>query len=323
MIVCREYEVFPSMADLAPLLRKDKGFAGAVRWKLNHWLTRRPWLLHLLSARMTVFDVFGAPGDTLLTAIVCRHLHERFPRIRINCLTANPELLQLDPNIDTLNEPESYICLWHSYLDLIERKDRDKNVLRPTFDHLAIRNYEYRGQIFLSDDERANAKRRLGEPERPVLAFNTKSKEPVKNWPFDCWIALLNQLRGHFTLLHLGDDKEPEITGVQRLAGLLTMRESMALLSHARLFVGPDSFLMHAANGLNVPSVIIFGGSRPPEAVGYSGNVNLFVEMPCGPCWIHANRGEQCNFDLSCLRKISIDEVYDSVVRLWTEMGDV
>jgi ADP-heptose:LPS heptosyltransferase len=307
------------MTDITPLRREDKGRAGAVRWKINHWLARRPWLLHLLGARMTVFDAFGAPGDTLLTGIVCRHLRQRFPRIRINCLTTNPELLRLDPNIDTLNEPETYLCLWHSYLDLIERKDRKQNVLRPTLDLLAIRNYEYRGQVFLSEEERTKAKRCLGESEKPILAFNTKSKEPVKNWPFRSWIALLDRLRQHFALVHLGDEKEPEVTGVRRFAGSLTMRESMAVLSYARLFVGPDSFLMHAANGLDVPSVIIFGGSRPPEAVGYSGNVNLFVEMPCGPCWIHENRGEKCNFDLNCLERISVDKVHEAIMRLSLE----
>jgi ADP-heptose:LPS heptosyltransferase len=309
------------MTDITGLRRTEVGFAGAVRWKINDWLTRRPWLLHIVGARLTVFDVFGAPGDTLLTAIVCRCLHERFPRIRINCLTPNPDLLRLDPNIDTLNGPESYVCLWHSYLELIERKDRNTNVLRPTFDHLGIRSYEYRARVFLSKEERAKAWERLGETEKPVLAFNTKSKEPVKNWPLDLWIALLDRLRDQFTLVQLGDNTEPEISGVLRFAGRLTMRESMALLACARLHVGPDSFLMHAANGLDVPSVAIFGGSRTPERAGYRENVNLFTEMPCGPCWIHASKGEQCDFDLACLKKISVEQVYQSILSLWSKVA--
>jgi ADP-heptose:LPS heptosyltransferase len=310
------------MTDITGLRRTEVGVAGAVRWKINDWLTRRPWLLHLIGARMTVFDVFGAPGDTLLTAIVCRYVHEQFPRIRINCLTPNPDLLQLDPNIDTLNGPETYVCLWHSYLDLIERKDRSTNVLRPTFAHLGIRSYEYRAQVFLSKEERAEASSRLGKTEKPVLAFNTKSKEPVKNWPLDLWIALLDRLRDQFTLVHLGDNTEPEISGVLQFAGRLTMRESMAVLACARFHVGPDSFLMHAANGLDVPSVVIFGGSRTPERAGYIGNVNLFVEMPCGPCWIHANKGEMCGFDLECLKKISVEHVYQSVLGLWSRISN-
>ena len=65
------------------------------------------------------------------------------------------------------------------------------------------------------------------------------------------------------------------------------MRESAALLSKADFFVGPDSLLMHVANGLNIPSVIIFGGSRPVNCFGYPQNINLTSNPDCSPCWIH------------------------------------
>ncbi len=309
------------MTDLAPLLRRDTGLAAAVRWHVNDWFTRRPWLLHWLGARLTVFDAFGAPGDTLLTAIVCRHLHERHPRIRINCLTPNPELLLHDPNIETLNARESWFCLWHWYLGLVEKKDGCVNVLRPTFDHLGFGPCAYRAKVFLSDLEIAGARARLGATAKPVLAFNTRSKEAVKNWPVESWNDLLERLRAEFDLMHLGDATEPHFAGVRRFAGLLSLRESMALLACARLHVGPDSFLMHAANGLDVPSVIIFGGSRTPANLGYDGNVNLFVEMPCGPCWIHASRGERCEHDLACLKKISVEEVHAETMKLWRKIA--
>ena len=304
------------MTDITPLRRIDRGLGGAIRWKINNWLTRHPVLLHWFGLRLTVFDVFGAPGDTLITGIVCRHLHEKFPRIRINCLTPNPELLRFDPNIDTLNEPESFLCLWHWYLDLLERKDRQTNLLGPTLAHLGISSCEYRCQVFLSDEERAAARKRLCKATKPIITFNAASKEPVKNWPVTYWIVLLGRLRDRFTLVQLGDSTEPEIDGVCRFAGMLSMRESMAVLSFAQLHIGPDSFLMHAANGVNVPSVVIFGGSRTPDRSGYRENINIFVEMPCGPCWIHVERGERCEYDVECMKRISVDAVYDDVLRL-------
>jgi hypothetical protein len=36
---------------------------------VNNYLTSHPWVLNLLGARLTVFDVFGALGDTLLTEL--------------------------------------------------------------------------------------------------------------------------------------------------------------------------------------------------------------------------------------------------------------
>ena len=54
-----------------------------------------------------------------------------------------------------------------------------------------------------------------------------------------------------------------------------TMRESASLLSRANFFIGPDSLLMHVANGLDVKSIVIFGGSRPTDCFGYEQNINL------------------------------------------------
>ncbi len=308
------------MTDVTPLRRNDSGLRGAIRWKINDLFTRHPVWLHWLGARLTVFDAFGAPGDTLLTGIVCRHIHEHFPRIRINCLTRNPELLQLDPNIETLNEPEGFFCVWHWYLDLLDRKDTKTNLLRQTLTHLGIGHYDYRGQVYLSDEERAIARGRVGEDKKPILTFNMISREPVKNWPVASWVELLGRLRDQFMLVQLGDNREPEIEGVSRFAGKLSMRESMAVLNFAKLHVGPDSFLMHAANGLNIPSVVIFGGSRTPGMVGYKENVNLFVEMPCGPCLIHVDKGEHCSYDVECMKRISVNSVYDAVMKLWASV---
>jgi ADP-heptose:LPS heptosyltransferase len=309
------------MTDLTRLRWPHHGLVAAIRWHLNEWLTRWPRLLNLLGARLTIFDAFGAPGDTLLTAIVCRHLKQRFPRIRLNCLTPNPELLLRDPHLDSINEPESYLCVWQWYPGLIERKDASENVLAATFRHLGFRAYEYRARVHLSEEELTRARQRLDPTVKPVLTFNTRSKEPVKNWPLASWSALLDRLRHDFDLVQLGDATEPEIAGVRRFAGQASLRESMALLACARLHVGPDSFLMHAANGLDVPAVILFGGSRTPANCGYLENLNLYVPMPCGPCWIHAKRGEVCAYDIECMKRISVEAVEQAARQLWTRIS--
>jgi ADP-heptose:LPS heptosyltransferase len=302
--------------DLTKLLRRSAGLDAAVRWHVNNYLTSHLSLLNLLGARLTVFDVFGGLGDTLLTAVVCRHLKSKYPRIRLNILTPNPELVRYDPNVDEINQPEGYVCLWVWYLDHIERKDGESHVLSQTFERLRIQVDNYRTRVYLSEHELADGRSLLGASARPVLAFNMLSKEPVKNWPLDLWLELLDKLSGHFDLVHLGNDKEPLIPYVRRFAGRLSLRQSMAVLKQARFYVGPDSFLMHAANGLDVPSVIIFGGSRTPKNVGYRQNLNLFVKMPCGPCWIQENRGERCGHNLECLRKISVSQVYNAIMQV-------
>jgi ADP-heptose:LPS heptosyltransferase len=177
-------------------------------------------------------------------------------------------------------------------------------------------NYDYKAHVYLSSDEKAHGRELLGAPTRPILTFHTRSKEEVKNWPMESWHAVLALFRDLFHLVHIGDSSEPVIEGVQRFAGRLSLRESMSVLSHAHVHMGADSFLMHAANGLDVPSVIIFGGSRTPANLGYTGNVNLFASMPCGPCWLQPSRGEQCLHGIACMGKIHVEEVVTAVRRL-------
>ena len=303
------------MVDVSGLLRDERGLQGKVRWHLNRWLLRRLQLLRP-GTWVTIYDSFGAPGDALLTAIICRHVARRFPRLRINCITPNPDLLEHDPHIHKLNGPETYVCQRHWYLEQIENKQGHMNVLADSFRKIGMTTYDYRASVYLTGAEKAQGLDRLRGLLRPVVTINTRSREPVKTWPADRWRQLVALLRESFDVVQLGDAAEPEIDGVRSFAGRLPMRGSMAVLAHARQHIGPDSFLMHAANGLGVPSVILFGGSRTAANAGYTENINLDVPMPCGPCYIHESRGEKCIHGVECMDRITVGQVHAAVLSL-------
>jgi ADP-heptose:LPS heptosyltransferase len=290
-----------------------KALWGKIHWHANEFLIQRPGLLARTGMPLTVVDAFGTPGDTLLTATVCRELKKRHPRLKINCVTPNPSLLELDPNINSLNLQPTFCSIQFWYLDLIQGKDATTNVLKPTLDRLGIREYEYRSQVHLSPEELQSGERRLAGLRRPIISINTTSRERVKTWPLDYWRKTVDHLLGLGSVIQLGDSREPVIEGVVRFAGKLSMRDSMAVLAHADLHIGPDSFLMHAANGVRVPAIIIYGGSRPPQCLGYANNVNLFVRIECGPCWIHDSRGGECSYGVKCMDMIAPHMVMEAV----------
>ena len=90
------------------------------------------------------------------------------------------------------------------------------------------------------------------------------------------------------------------------------MRESAAILSKALYFIDPDSLLMRIANGLNIPSTIFFGGSRPVDCFGYYGYVNLSSSPECSPCFI--NKGyEECIYKIKCMDTIMSDKVFSDL----------
>jgi hypothetical protein len=285
------------------------GRARASQWARPHlrWLNR-------IHAWLTVRDLFGSPGDTLLTAIVCRHLKQNWPGLRLNCITKNPDLLLHDPHLSALNRAPGLFGIDFWYLDLVERRDNTTNVLVPTLASLGVDFVDYRAHVYLTPAERDRAEGLLAALPHPRVAFNQLSAQSAKNWPRHLWEALLPALRTRGSLVHLGDRSEPVHEGVTRLAGQLSRRESMAALAECDVFVGPVSFLMHAASGVNVPAAIIFGGQHSPAVAGYAANRNLYTDIACSGCWLSSR--EQCPHNLMCLELIGVDDVLDAVDEL-------
>lgn len=278
------------------------------RWGLGHmrWLNR-------LGARFTVRDLYGAPGDTLLAAIVARQIKEHWPRLRINFITKNPDLVQYDPNLREINAAPSVFGLDFWYYDLQTRRDTRTNLLAPTFAALGLPQAQYRGRIYLSEAERAAAREKLAGFAKPIIAISTLSAQPVKNWPVTQWRQLVPQLAQRGSLIQLGDSREPTLFPAKSFAGQLSKRESMALLAECDLFIGPVTFLMHAANGLDVPAVIIFGGSHTPANAGYAGNINLYADLACSGCWLTGHPGSECPHNLACMAAISPADILNAV----------
>ena len=317
----RDYGEIPGGKNkLKPLLYPFYKFYPLKLWSKFRWWrkSKLPCLLPKLNDSkewLTVIDRLGAPGDALITSIVIRSIKNHYPKLKINCITPHPELIRLDPNIDSINQPETFYSFDSTYLELITRKERNQNIIEHNMLKLGIEKYEYKAYYYLSEEEKEWAKREVIKFDKPILAICTKSKEIVKNWPKENWEELLGSVMSKFSVIQLGDNSEPFFSNVTRFAGDLSMRQSAAILSFAQTFIGPDSLLMHIANGLNIPSLILFGGSRPAKCFGYNQNTNLATKPECSPCWIHQGY-EECKNDLICMKELSASLVLASLLKI-------
>lgn len=284
------------------------------RWWKNSNLSTTMSLLNGKKSWITVIDRLGAPGDALISANIIHCIKKKYPQLRVNFITPHPELVRLDPAIEKINKPETFYSLDSSYWELIVRKEKKTNVVKFNLEKIGLNTFEYNSKYYASEEELDWANSKLSNFTKPLLAICTKSKECVKNWSLGNWEQLINKLSSDYCIIQLGDKSEPTFTKVERYAGKCTMRQSAALLAKTILFVGPDSLLMHIANGLKIPSVIIFGGSRPVSCFGYLDNENLVNSPPCSPCWIHDGY-EICNNDLICMKNISVEMVYSSIIK--------
>ncbi len=285
------------------------------RWWRNKKLKHKLKILNSKSKWLTVINRLGARGDTLITANVIRCIKERYENLKINCISPYPELIKYDPAIDSINASETFYSFDSSYFELLVRNEQNENVVEHNLKRLGISTFFYKSAYFLIESEVNWAKNQVINFKKPLIAISTRSKDHIKNWPTKNWAAIIEEIKKEFCIIQLGDESEPTFENVTRFAGRCTMRQSAALLSQCKLFVGPDSLLMHIANGLDLKSIIIFGNARPVNCLGYSENINLTGPNPKQTSWIHQGH-EGDNEKLDCITNIPSREVMNHINRM-------
>jgi heptosyltransferase III len=97
------------------------------------------------------------------------------------------------------------------------------------------------------------------------------------------------------------------------LCGQLSPRETAAVMEGAAVFMGPDSGPMHLAASVRIPCAIAFSARGKPGVWFPAGNENQVVyhKVDCFGCNL-----ETCTVEAKkCLTSISVDEMYEAVMR--------
>ncbi len=93
--------------------------------------------------------------------------------------------------------------------------------------------------------------------------------------------GIIDALKDEYEFLQVGDFEDPQLNGVENLFKL-NFRQFGAVLSHARMFIGPISGLMHLARAVNCPAVIFHGCEH--DDFYYPSQCKIFAENPCQFC---------------------------------------
>jgi ADP-heptose:LPS heptosyltransferase len=103
------------------------------------------------------------------------------------------------------------------------------------------------------------------------------------------------------------------------LAGQLNLRELAGLLKGAAVCVVNDSSPMHIAAAVGTPTIALFGLTDPirwaPRGIGH-----CVISRDC-PCRPYGHRRECPEGDNWCMRKISVDKVYEAVEHVMSTCG--
>lgn len=176
--------------------------------------------------------------------------------------------------------------------------------------HLGAAPHAFQLDVVPSPAARAAAREALARayvqgPYAVLCPFTTR---PQKHWFPSRWAELAHRLRDEgLTPVLLGGsgDQEAarEILEIERapavsLVGCLQLDESAAVIQGAQLLVGVDTALTHIGTAMRIPTVALFGSTRPYlHAAGAPTRV-LYHALPCSPCRRHPT----CGGRFDCMR---------------------
>ena len=176
------------------------------------------------------------------------------------------------------------------------------------------------------------------EPDHPddlVIAYSVDSKEPDRRWGEERFAELLLYLQENFggTFVELGSGFTAGHVGIgYDLVGQTDLRQTMALLSEADLFIGNHGGLTHLAGGVGTPILCPWGASNPYRAYAYDAiSVAIETSLECRHCAWTANVRPDCQETgvfqgrTACTQLITVEQMRlaaeDLLPRLWEERG--
>jgi len=197
--------------------------------------------------------------------------------------------------------------------------------------------------IHLTLDERLRAQGYLKDKKRPLVLLNPGATfGSAKRWPAERFAGLTEMIitRLGGSVLIAGSEKEkpiadeivskikdPELRAVVKvIAGSLTLREFITLLSQVDAVVTNDSGPMHLAYAVGTPLVALFGSTSPeltgppsfvkPEKAGFRedtefklGDRVITKRLQCSPCFKRTCPEGHTR----CLALIEAEEVFDAL----------
>ena len=159
------------------------------------------------------------------------------------------------------------------------------------------------GELFLTPSEIA-----LGVPYAGCVLVepNTKVVDGNKAWPFERWQELVRLLACDHVCVQVGAPGSRVLDGVQ-FVETLSVRHAFGVLAAARVFVGSEGALHHAAAALGVPAVVLWSEFISPLFTGYGSQHN--IRKTSGVCGSRL----PCVSCRASMEAIGVEEVYHAV----------
>lgn len=166
-------------------------------------------------------------------------------------------------------------------------------------------------------------------PGRPYAVLQPGAAFATRRWDLKNFVRLAEWLAAQWKLApvillgprerELGAEVRQQFRAPAIVVESLDLRQTIALISRARLFVGQDTGTTHVAAATGRPVVDIFGSSRPEYWRPWATPSRVVSnEFSCRPC-----RGDRCYaFDEPrCILSVTLEQVQQACRELLAETG--
>jgi ADP-heptose:LPS heptosyltransferase len=291
--------------------------SGAMVRTLRHPMPMsRPW-------RRSMLDVSrnAGIGDVLMCTPTLRELKRLNPTAHVRFYTDFPSLVRGLPYLDEVlpfqDQPSGAI-----YLDYLDALPPRVHIAKIIGDALGLKITDVRPDCMIDTALVGRFRESWSALPRPHIVVHryASSFTPNKDWPESYWLELIQRLAERATVIEIGSRKFKQ-DGLRGhyidLRDRTSIEEFVAAIAAGDILVGTISGPVHVAAAAKVPAVVIDGGYEHPINTTYPGNLCLYTDVSCAPCWLR----EPCPFDLKCLKAIRPGTVESAIWSLY-ETGD-
>ncbi len=210
---------------------------------------------------------------------------------------------------------------------VLPRRNDDRRIgaeYRQMARELGCPDADFRMDLVPSDDDRriageVLAGHGLAGGFTVIAPFTTR---PQKHWFEARWAELAPRLAASLGMpvAMLGGPADREAAarivaaapGLVDLAGETRLGQTVAVIARARLLIGVDTGLTHMGIALGVPTLALFGSTRPYLDPASPRAAILYEALPCSPCRRHPT----CDGRFDCMRAHSVAAVHAAALRL-------
>jgi heptosyltransferase-1 len=211
--------------------------------------------------------------------------------------------------------------------EIVDRRVDDLRIgkeYRKLAETLTGRTDTFALDIAVSEDERKRARELLESAGvtgafAVICPFTTR---PQKHWFDERWAELAARLAGErrLAVVMLGGPADKaraesiaaQAPGLVNLAGRTNLGQCAAVVEKAKLLIGVDTGLTHLGIALSVPTMAIFGSTRPYLDTGRPTAKVLYEPLDCSPC----RRRPTCGGTFDCMKAHTVESVLTAIETL-------